>query len=71
MLLVGVVGRHPDVDDRNVRLYGPDPQEVLAVACLADDLDFILAEQPGEALAEQHGVLGDHDAHRTLKVPRS
>ena len=49
------------------------------------DLDARLGEQPGQALAQQHGVVGDHDPHGssastsvpwgwfslTRKVPRS
>ena len=38
-------------------------QQVLGVAGLADDLDAGLLEQRAIALAQQHRVLGDHDAH--------
>ncbi len=37
--------------------------EVVGVAGLADDLVTGVLEQPGDPLAQQHAVLGDHDAH--------
>ena len=71
--LVVVVGRHPHVDDREVRLVLADQREQrVGVARAADDLVAGVLEQPGEALAQEHGVLGDHDAHGSctaIRVP--
>ena len=45
---VGVRGRHPDVDDRDVRLVGCDhPQEPVAITGLADDVDIGLTRAGG------------------------
>ena len=58
--LVGVGRRHADVDDGDVGLVRRDlAQQVLGVARLADDLDAGLLEQPRDALAQQHRVVGD------------
>ena len=63
--LVGVGGRHPHVDDGDVRPVRADlAQQVLGVAGLAGDLEARLLQQPREALAQQHGVIGQHDAER-------
>ena len=63
--LVGVRRRHPHVDDGDVGLVGADlAQQVLGVARLAGDLEARLLEQPRETLAQQHGVIGEHDAER-------
>ena len=63
--LVGVGGRHPDVDDGDVGVVGADlAQQVLGVTGLAGDLEARLLEQAREALAQQHGVVGQHDAKR-------
>src|SRR3954454_15629586 len=60
--LVGVAGRHADVDDRDVGLVGADlAEQVLGVAGLAGDLEAGVLEQPDETLAQQHGVLGHDD----------
>ena len=60
------VGRHPDVDDGDVGLVRADlAQEVLGVTRLAGHLEAGLLEQPREALAQQHGVLGDDDPDRS------
>ena len=57
------VGRHADVDDGDVGLVRADlAQEVLRVAGLAGDLEAGLLQQARETLAQEHGVLGDHDA---------
>ena len=56
--------RHPDVDDRDVRLVHRDvAEEVLGRARLRDDLEARLVEQPRDPLPEQHRVVGEHDAH--------
>jgi hypothetical protein len=59
--------RHPDVDDRDVRLVHRDvAQDVLARARLRRHLESRLLEQPHDPLAQQHGVVGDHDLHARL-----
>ena len=64
--LVGVRRRHADVDDRDVGLVGADlAQQVLGVAGLGDDLEARLLEQARDALAQQHAVVGEDDAHGT------
>ena len=61
--LVGVRGRHPHVDDRDVGLVGPDlAHQVLAVARLGDHVEAGLLEQTDEALAQEDRVVGDDDA---------
>ena len=73
--VVGVVGRHADVDDRDVGLVRADlAQQVLGVAGLRHDLEAGVLEQARGALAQQDGVVGDHDshgisAHRTVPPP--
>ena len=47
-------------------------QQRLGVADAADDLVAGVLEQPREPLAQQHRVLGDHDAHGSstaIRVP--
>ena len=63
--LVGVRGRHPHVDDGDVGPVGADlAQQVLGVARLAGDLEARLLQQACETLAQQHGVISQHDAER-------
>ena len=65
--LVGVRRRHPDVDDRDVGLVGADlAHQVLGVAGLAHDLEARFLEQAAQALAQEDGVVGDHDAKGEL-----
>ena len=45
-------------------------EQRLGVAGAADDLVAGVLEQPGEPLAQQHGVLGDHDAHGSSTATR-
>ena len=62
--LVGEGGRHPDVDDDRVRALRVDrAQELLGVALGRGHLVPGLGEQPGQPLAQQHGVLRDHYPH--------
>src|SRR5260370_36224335 len=62
--LIGVGGRHLDVDDRYVGMLGSyDPDELLGVIGLAHHLYAGLFQQPGRALPDQHGVVRDHDPH--------
>src|SRR5215218_7225986 len=57
---VRVRRRHADVDDCGVRLMHPNlAQELRSVLRLADDLEPCLAEEPDDALACQHHVVGD------------
>ena len=59
-----MVGRHADVDERDVGAARVDhAQERVGVAAAAGDLDPGVLEQPGESVAEQRFVVGDHDAH--------
>ena len=61
--LIGLRRRHPDVHDRNVRLVHRDvAQQILGVAGLRDDVEAGLHEQPGDSLAQEHRVVGEHDA---------
>ena len=63
--LVGVRGRHAHVHDRDVGLVRADlAHQVLGVAGLADDVEARFLEQARETLAQEHGVVGDHDADR-------
>src|SRR5262249_42680629 len=62
--LVGVRRRHADVDDGDVGLVGVDlAQQVLGVARLADDLHAGVLEQPRDAFAQQHAVVGQPYTH--------
>ena len=61
--LIGLRRRHPDVHDRDVRLVHRDvAQQILGVAGLRDDVEAGLHEQPGDSLAQEHRVVGEHDA---------
>jgi hypothetical protein len=60
--VVGVVGRHLDVDDRDVGRVGGDlPQQVRRVAGLGHDLEPGVLKQPHDTLAQQRLVLTDDD----------
>ncbi len=62
--LIGVGRWHPYVDDDDVGIQFDDRlQQPCGVAESGDHLVAVLGEQPGDSLAQQHGVLGDHDAH--------
>src|SRR5215469_1333385 len=62
--LVGVGGRHLDVDDRHVGMFPCHKLEkFLRITGLAGDLDTGVFEEAGRALPDQHGVIGDHDPH--------
>ena len=61
--LVGMGRRHPHVDHGHVGLVRADlAEQVLRVAGLPDDLEAGILQQPSDPLAQQHGVVGDHDA---------
>src|SRR6266508_3050271 len=62
--LVGVRRRQPDVDDRHVGRVAPHLEEEIAGGdALADDFESSLGQQPREALAQEHAVLGEGYAH--------
>src|SRR5512132_1260898 len=62
--LVGVAGGHAHVDHGQVGPVGVDGRDQAgAVPDLGHDLDPAVGQQPGQALAQQDGVLGDHDSH--------
>ena len=68
--LVGVRRRHADVDDRDVRLVRAHLQhQLVGVPRLADDLEAAVLEQPRDALAEEHRVLGQHDPEPLRAAP--
>jgi len=59
------VGRHADVDDCHVRLvHSYVAQEVPCVPRLGDDLEAGLAEQSRHALAQENGIVREHDPQR-------
>ena len=45
-------------------------EQVLGVAGLPDDLEAVLLEQRRDAFAEQHRVVGEHDAERLHRGQR-
>ena len=67
--LVGERGRHADVEDDQVGtgLVHRDLQQ-LGVTERGDDVVAAVEQEPGEALAQEHLVLDDHDAHGSLAV---
>jgi hypothetical protein len=55
--------RHPDVDDRQFRPGRPDQaQQPDGVTSLAHNLKARAVEQAGQALAQQHIIIGKHHA---------
>ena len=69
--LVGVRRRHAHVDDGDVGLVRADlAEQVLGVAGLAGDLEAGVLQQARETLAQQHGVVGEHDADRVAHGAR-
>src|SRR5262249_14869876 len=59
--VVGVVGGHADVDDRDIGLMGTDlAEKVLGVGGLADDLDPGLVEEARDPFPQEDRVLADH-----------
>ena len=72
--LVVVARRHPHVDDGEVRLVlGYDGEQRVRITDARHDFVAGVFEKTGEALAQQHGVLGDHDSHGSAtssSVPR-
>ena len=69
--LIGMRRRHPDVDDRHVRLRAVDElEQLLGVGGHPDDLEPGLLEQPRQPLAEDHRVVGDRYAHGICAIRR-
>ena len=67
--LVGVRRRHAHVDDGEVGLVALDGDEQgVAVADGGHDLLAGVDEQAGQAGSQEHGVLGDHDAHGSSTI---
>ena len=67
--VVGVGRRHADVDHRDVRLVRPDlADEVVRVPRLAHDVEAMIAEEPGDSLAQQDRVLRDDYSHGILAI---
>jgi len=64
------VGRwHTDVDHGNVRLVHRDvAKQVVGRSGLRDDFEAGLLEQPGDAFAKQHRVVGEHHAARVAEL---
>jgi hypothetical protein len=71
--LVLVIGRHPYVDDGEIRLVlSDDGHQGLGIAYPCDDLMSGILKQSCEPLAKQDGVLRDHDPHgisASIRVP--
>ena len=71
---VGEGGRHADVDDGEIGAFPFDGgEQLVGVAEGGDHLVAAVAEEAGEAFAQQRLVFGDHDAHgnsATRVVPR-
>src|SRR6266540_1099890 len=67
--LVGVGRRHAHVDHDQVGVVLADSsQQLLGVGHGGGDLEAAVAEQLGQAFAEQDRVLGDHDSHGSSTV---
>src|SRR5262249_58578449 len=53
-----------DVNDRDVGARQPDfAAQLPGCACLTDDVEARLGQQPVKPVPEQHLVVGDHDSH--------
>ena len=56
--------RQPDVDDGEVGpLEHHRVDQRVAVLDRGDDVDAVVAQEPGQPVAEQREILGDHDPH--------
>ena len=67
--LVGEGGRHPHVDDDEVRLVlGDGVQQPVCVREGGHDLVAAVGEEPRKPFTEQRLVFGDHDAHGSSAV---
>jgi hypothetical protein len=62
---IGLCRRHLDVDHDRVRIVELDlTQQGDTVRRGCHDIAASIAEQPGEALADEQGVVCDHNPHR-------
>jgi hypothetical protein len=69
--LVGLSGRHADVDDRDVGLLrGDGALERFGLPHARDHLDAGVSEHADNPLADQDRVVGDHDAHGSSPITR-
>ena len=58
------VGRHADVDERDIgSLVAHAREQRAGIADLGDDVEPRFGEQRGNALADQRRIVGDHDPH--------
>ena len=65
--LVGARRRHADVDDGDVgRLVGHVLEQLVRAPGLGDDPHAGLFEQAGDAVADEHGVVGEDDAEAVV-----
>ena len=61
---VSIVSDKPQTTRHQIRgVLGHRGKQVGRIAQGIDHLVVVLGEQPGDALAQQHRVLGDHDPH--------
>src|SRR5919106_3586344 len=68
--VVQALGRHPDVDDRDVGTMRQRlAQKVVGVTRLGDDVVARLAEDPGDALPQEDVVLADHHTPGSRHAP--
>jgi len=64
-----MTGRHPDVDDGEIRALRPDEgDEALRVPGLAGDVESGPFQQSRDALAQQHVVIGQNNPYRTAGI---
>src|SRR2546426_3537368 len=69
--LNGMGGGHADVNDHQLCATAAElRKQLLGVACLTDDLESDLGEHPGQALAEEHRVVGEDQPHGILAITR-
>ena len=67
--LVAMLGRHPDVDDRNVRSLSVDEREqAVRVGGLTRDVEPPLGQEASETFPEQQRVVGERYAHGSSAV---
>jgi hypothetical protein len=63
------LGRHPDVEDRDVdRVGGQQFGELIAIGDAVDDLVAGRAQQHDDAFPEQGAVLGESHPHQVITV---
>ena len=70
--LVGVGGRHADVDDGTSGGASSTTESSAPSSCLAADIESLVLQQACQPVADERRVVGDHDAHgisATIRVP--